>query len=185
LDFNYVDIEIDELIEFIENIYSVKIQDFHKTKFGSSFSIRFEGILFNGTNQSMCKLSFDFREGDIYNQPLKQIIRPIYHDLPNYFLLALSTEEILAEKVRAIVTRYKARDVFDLNELILNGVKIDFDLINKKLQTYEKIFNMEEFAEKLEEKRNIYIEEMKRLTNIFDSFDTCQKYILEQLNRGN
>lgn len=184
LDFNYVDVEINELIKFIENIYEAKAQDFHKTKFGSGFSIRFRGILFNGTNQSMCKLSFDFREGDIYNQPLKQIIRPIYHDLPNYFLLALSTEEILAEKVRAILTRYKARDVYDLNELLLNDVKIDSELIDKKLQTYDKTFNSEEFAIKLEEKRTIYNEEMKRLTNIFDSFDTCKKNILERINRA-
>jgi hypothetical protein len=182
LDFNYVDIEINELIEFIENTYEAKIQDFHKTKFGISFSIRFKGILFNGTSQSMCKMSFDFRNRDIYNQPLKYIIRPIYHDLPNYFLLAFSKEEILAEKVRAILTRYKARDVYDLNELLLNGVKIDFDLINKKLQTYNKTFSGEEFAEKLEEKRTIYNEEMKRLTNIFDSFDICKKHILEQIN---
>ena len=32
------------------------------------------------------------------------------------------------------MTRFKARDVFDLNELILNETKINFDLINKKLQ---------------------------------------------------
>jgi len=129
-------------------------------------------------------MSFDFRKRDIYNSPLKNIIRPIYHDLPNYFLLALGKEEILAEKVRAIVTRYKARDVYDLNELLLNGVKIDFDLIDKKLHTYNKTFNQEEFVEKLEEKRTIYDEEMKRLTNIFDSFDTCKKHIMEQINGG-
>lgn len=182
LDFNFVEIEITELIGFIENTFKSKITDFYETKFGISFSIRFEGILFNGTNQSMCKMSFDFRNRDIYNQPLKYIIRPIYHDLPNYFLLALNKEEIVAEKVRAILTRYKARDVYDLNELLLNDVKIDFDLINKKLQTYNKTFNREEFVEKLEEKRTVYNEEMKRLTNIFDSFDTCKKLILEKIN---
>jgi predicted nucleotidyltransferase component of viral defense system len=58
-------------------------------------------------------MSFDFRENVIFNEPLKKIIRPVYHDLPNYFILALDTEEILAEKIRAIVTRYKARDVYD------------------------------------------------------------------------
>jgi len=183
LDFNYVDIEINEIIGFIESLFNTKIKDFYETKFGISFSILFEGILFNGTNQSMCKMSFDFRSRDIYNKPLKSIIRPIYHDLPNYFLLALDKEEILAEKVRAILTRYKARDVYDLNELLLNEVKIDFDLVNKKLITYDKKFNLEEFIEKLEEKRTIYDEEIKRLTNIFDDFDTCKKRILNQIGR--
>ncbi len=181
LDFNYVDIEISKIIEFIENIFDVKIKDYYETKFGMSFSIRFKGILYNGTNQSMCKMSFDFRNRDIFNKPLKNIIRPIYHDLPNYFLLALDKEEILAEKIRAILTRYKARDVYDLNELLLDKVKINFDLINKKLQTYNKTFIPDEFEEKLEEKRSIYNEEMQRLTNIFYDFETCKKRILSKI----
>ena len=181
LGFNYVDIEIEKIIVFIENIFETKIKDYYETRFGISFSIRFRGILFNGSNQSMCKISFDFRNRDIYNEPLKIIIRPTYHDLPNYFLLALDKEEILAEKIRAILTRYKARDVYDLNELLLDGVRIDIVLVNKKLKTYNKTCDLEEFAEKLEEKRSIYSEEMLRLTRIFDDFDTCKKLILERL----
>ncbi|MCK5820844.1 MAG: nucleotidyl transferase AbiEii/AbiGii toxin family protein [Bacteroidales bacterium] len=181
LDFNFVDIKIEKIIAFIENIFETKIKDYYETRFGISFSIRFRGILFNGTNQSMCKISFDFRNRDIYNKPLKSIIRPVYHDLPNYFLLALDKEEILAEKIRAILTRYKARDVYDLNELLLDGVRIDIALVNKKLQTYHKTCDLKEFAEKLEEKRSIYTEEMQRLTRIFDDFDSCKKLILERL----
>lgn len=183
LDFNFVGIEITELIGFIESIFKSKITDFYETKFGFSFSIRFEGILFNGTNQSMCKMSFDFRNRDIYNSPLKNIIRPIYHDLPNYFLLALNKEEILAEKIRAILTRYKARDVYDLNELLISGVRIDFELVNKKLQTYNTTFIHEEFVRKLEEKRAIYIEEIKRLTAIYDDFEICKTRILDRMSK--
>lgn len=181
LDFNYVDIEIKKIIEFIENIFDAKTMDYYETRFGVSFSIRFNGILFNGTNQSMCKLSFDFRNRDVYNKPLKNIIRPIYHDLPNYFLLALDKEEILTEKIRAILTRYKARDIYDLNELLIDEVKINFDLVNKKLHSYNTSFKLDEFEKKLEEKRSIYEEEMKRLTSIFDDFDTCKKRIMDNL----
>jgi len=182
LDFNYKDLEIKEIIKFIENIFEVKIIDYYETKFGVSFSIRFKGILYTGSTQSMCKISFDFRNKDIYNKPLKKIIRPIYKDLSQYFLLALDEEEILAEKIRTILTRYKARDVYDLNELLLNEVHINWDLANKKLASYEKIFNKEEFEEKLEEKRSIYDEEIKRLTNIYDDFETCKKRIMIEIN---
>ncbi len=185
LDFNYKDLDIKEIIKFIENIFEIKIIDHYETKFGVSFSIRFKGVLYNDSIQSMCKISFDFRHKDIYNKPLQQIIRPIYKDLPQYFLLALDEEEILAEKIRAILTRYKARDVFDLNELILNGIEINLKLINKKLETYNIIFNIKEFEEKLEEKRSIYNEEMKRLTNIYDDFQTCKKRIMEKISKLN
>ena len=98
--------------------------------------------------------------------------------MPSYFLLAMNEEEMLTEKIRAIITRYKARDIYDLNELLLNKVNVDFGLVNKKLQTYDKVFDQNEFEEKLEEKRGIYNEELKRLTNIFDDFETCKKRIL-------
>ncbi|PIN99726.1 hypothetical protein COT72_04800 [archaeon CG10_big_fil_rev_8_21_14_0_10_43_11] len=182
LDFNYVSLDINTIIKFIETVFKTKIIDRHKTRFGTSFSVQFQGILYDGSKQSLCKISFDFREHDTYNALLKKIIRPIYKDLPQYFLLALNEEEILSEKVRAIITRYKARDVYDLNELLLNGAKIDFELINKKLKTYNKKFNKKEFKEKLEEKKSIYNEEIKRLTNIYDNFDTCKKRILKAFN---
>jgi predicted nucleotidyltransferase component of viral defense system len=183
LDFNYVDISIEEIINFIENIFDEKIINYHKTKYGSTFSIRFKGILYNNSPRSMCKISFDFREKDIYQKPIKKIIRPIYNDLQSYFLLALNDEEILAEKVRAIITRYKARDVYDLNELLLNKVNVDFKLINKKLNTYNIKFSKKIFKEKLEDKKTVYDEEMKRLTKIYDNFNTCKKLILKLIKK--
>ena len=178
LDFNYENIEMNDIIKFIEEVFETKINDLNKTPFGTSFSIKFEGILFNGSLNSKCKISFDFRENDIYNKPMKKIIRPIYADLPQYFLLSLDEKEILAEKIRAIITRYKARDVYDINELLLNGIKIDWKLVNQKLKTYNKSFNEDEFEKKIEEKRKIFNEEMKKLTNIYDDFNVCKKRIL-------
>ncbi len=179
--FNYFDEHPEKIISLIEKTFNEKISDYNETRFGMNFKVRFKGILYNGSNQSLCRISFDFRKNDIYKQPIKKIIRPIYFDLPNYFILAMNTEEILAEKIRAILTRYKARDVFDLNELILNKTEIDFDLVNKKLKTYDKKFILSEFESKLEEKRNIYDQEIKRLTDIYEDFDTCKKNILQNL----
>ncbi len=181
LDFNYEEPDIKEIIKLVEDVFETKISDFNKTKFGETFTIKFQGMLYNGSEQSMCKISFDFRRNDTYEEPMKKIVRPIYADLPQYFLLALAEEEILAEKIRAIITRYQARDIYDLNELLINNVKIRRDLVNKKLRTYNKTFDIAEFEEKLEEKRKIYDEEMKRLTNIYDDFDTCKKRILDAI----
>ncbi len=181
LDFNYFDIQAGEIISHIENVFEEKINDYHETRFGMNFKIRFRGILFSGNDQTLCKISFDFRENDIYREPMKKIIRPLYHDLPNYFILALNTEEILAEKIRAIMTRFKARDVYDLNELLINNVRIDFNLVNKKLKSYDKVFNRKEFKTKLEEKRKIYEQELQRLTKVFEDFDSCKESILQRI----
>ncbi|MEI6434152.1 MAG: nucleotidyl transferase AbiEii/AbiGii toxin family protein [Bacteroidota bacterium] len=181
LDFNFFDLQSSKITSFLEELFQEKISGFHETKFGITFSIRIQGILFNGDNQTLCRISFDFRENDIYRAPMKKIIRPVYHDLSNYFILALDSGEILAEKVRAIMTRFKARDVYDLNELLLNDVQVDFDLINKKLNSYDQVFDRNVFSAKLEEKRKIYNQELQRLTRFFDEFDRCMENILKNI----
>jgi hypothetical protein len=64
----------------------------------------------------------------------------------------------------------------------MNHVKIDFDLFNKKLKTYNKVFNRDEFEIKLEEKRKIYVEEIQRLTKVFDDFENCKQNILMNID---
>ena len=181
LDFNYEKIEMKRIISLIESLCNAKIRDYKETRFGISFSIRIKGILYNGSPESLCKITFDFRENDTYNPPLKKMIRPIYADLPRYFLLALDEEEIVAEKISAVLTRYKARDVYDLNELLINGVTIHLALVNKKLRTYNKTFMLTELEEKIEEKRSIYDQEMKRLTHIYEDFNACKERILAKV----
>jgi predicted nucleotidyltransferase component of viral defense system len=61
LDFNYEKIEIGQIIEFVEEMFETKIADKHETKFGISFSIKFKGILYDGSPRTACKISFDFR----------------------------------------------------------------------------------------------------------------------------
>lgn len=52
----------------------------------------------------------------------------------------LSTKEILAEKIRAIYTRRKGCDLFDLWYLISKKVKIDNNLIEDKLKLNKRKF---------------------------------------------
>lgn len=182
LDFNYTNLDIQEVINFVENEYNTTAFDINTTRFGISFSIKIEGMLFTGDPRTYCKIVFDFRENDVYTDPLKKVIRPIYADLNNYLIIALSEEEILAEKIRAILTRYKARDIYDLHELLLNGVDINFELVQKKLRTYNKVFDQKEFEKKIEEKRSIYEQEMNKLTRLYPSFDECKKTILEKIS---
>src|SRR5690606_17901409 len=60
LDFNYTELKINDIINFIENCFDAKISDYSQTKFGTSFNIKFKGFLFNGSLRSLCKISFDF-----------------------------------------------------------------------------------------------------------------------------
>jgi predicted nucleotidyltransferase component of viral defense system len=62
LDFNYFDLGPDEIISFIEDVFEEKIIDYHETRFGMNFKIRIKGILYNDSDQTRCRISFDFRK---------------------------------------------------------------------------------------------------------------------------
>lgn len=63
----------------------------------------------------------------------------------------LKIEEMLAEKVRAIMTRYRGRDIFDLWFLLSKKVTIDWDVVNKKMSIYKKKVNQGELLTVVED----------------------------------
>ncbi|MBL7150425.1 nucleotidyl transferase AbiEii/AbiGii toxin family protein, partial [Candidatus Microgenomates bacterium] len=81
----------------------------------------------------------------------KGVSSPLMTRFPIFFpvILHLSAEEILAEKIRALLTRGKGRDVFDLWFLLEKGVKIDNYLVVEKLKTINKQFSQEKLIEKI------------------------------------
>jgi predicted nucleotidyltransferase component of viral defense system len=60
-----------------------------------------------------------------------------YDDLRPFVLTVISPEHLLAEKVRALLVRSKACDLFDIWLLINQGIVVDRKLIEKKLTLYE------------------------------------------------
>ncbi len=72
--------------------------------------------------------------------------------------------EILSEKIRALMTRSKGRDIFDIWLLLSRGVKIDYELLSKKMKLYENIVTLEEI------KKRVQIFNDKKLKNDLNKF---------------
>ena len=84
------------------------------------------------------------------------------YDFPVKNILGMNLEEVASEKVRAILTREKGRDIFDLNFLIeKKEVKFNEGLINMKLSFYDFKFERIEFLLKLEQMEKVYYREVK------------------------
>ena len=76
----------------------------------------------------------------------------------------MNLDEVASEKVRAILTREKGRDIFDLNFLIgKKGVKYNEHLINRKLDFYDMMFDADLFKLKLKQIEKLYYRELKPL----------------------
>lgn len=88
-------------------------------------------------NQTPCyvKLDFSFRERIL--MPEKSILSTRYPIVFTSYINHLSKEEVLAEKIRAVMTRKKGRDLYDLWFLISQSVELQQVLIEEKMNYYQ------------------------------------------------
>ena len=90
-------------------------------------------------------------------------IEPPYKDVLPYTISAMDLEEVVAEKIRAILTRNEPRDVYDLSVLLGKGYKIHEFLVRKKLERYKIKFGLDEFLSAVNAKRGAWKMEMGNL----------------------
>lgn len=157
--------------------------EYKETKtLGKTFRITTKGPLYNNTpiSASTLRVEISQREHILIEPQLKQIT-PIYRDLQPYTLLVMQESEILAEKIRAIISRNKPRDIFDLHFLLKKGVKFDLGFINKKLEYYKEKFDKEKFISSIMEKKPIWEKEMRQYLNAVTNFEIILKEIKEAL----
>lgn len=122
-------------------------------------------------------LDFSFREKVL--RPIRSVITTIYPLIFTSFVNHLSLEEIEAEKIRALLTRDKGRDIYDLWFLLSKNIVIDKHLVEEKLKYYkidkfepikliEKInkFSREKFV--LDLRPFVPINEREKLSTFFE-----------------
>ncbi|MBC8527319.1 MAG: nucleotidyl transferase AbiEii/AbiGii toxin family protein [Candidatus Cloacimonetes bacterium] len=103
-------------------------------------------------------ISIDF---SLREKPVKKIKKTILKtDYPIGGLpivTHLDWQEILAEKIRAILVREKGRDLYDLYYLILKNIQVDWEIVEEKLKIYPKLkkkFNIGALFSRIEKFEN-------------------------------
>ena len=106
-------------------------------------------------------LEFSYREKPLTQQ--ESVLETIFPVSPYPLILHLAWKEILAEKVRALMTRAKGRDLFDIWFLTSKGIEIDLKLINKKMELYNKQIKKEDIIDKIKSfKEEILINDLNK-----------------------
>jgi hypothetical protein len=143
-------------------------------------TLRIKGPLYMGVRQSLCKLvlDFSFRENVILKPEIKTLGR-FLEEVPSFDVFVMQEKEILAEKIRAILTRTKARDVYDVWFLIDKGVGFNRELVKKKLKYYNQKWNPAEFRKHLNMKKNVWEIELKPLVPALPKFNDAKRLILK------
>ncbi|MBI4450557.1 nucleotidyl transferase AbiEii/AbiGii toxin family protein [Candidatus Woesearchaeota archaeon] len=110
----------------------------------------FKGPLYQGTKESLCYVSVNIslRERPLL-EPVPEMLPSLYKEIPAFEVYSLQPEELLAEKVRAVLTREKSRDVYDVWFLLKRGFSLNQNLINRKLKHYKLRFDKTTFLKKV------------------------------------
>lgn len=80
-------------------------------------------------------LDFSFRERVL--DPQQSTLTSVFPIVFTSYVHHVSMEEILAEKVRAILTRRKGRDLYDLWYLSTRGAMLNTSIVEKKISYYK------------------------------------------------
>ena len=182
------EVEVEDLLEKVRLFlkkYSINMsfKALHDTKVSKTYKLYFEGPLYDGTNRSLSSVELDVSlRDDAYSYGLRKI-NHVFDEFPVFHLNVLDKEEIFAEKIRAVMTRDKARDVYDLYYLVGQNIKTTMDLVNKKLSFYNLSFDFGSFKKAVERKRGIWEKELKNVVKIVPDFELVKEEVVERVER--
>lgn len=150
LDFTYNGNDIGTAVRMLDNAvsvfgeqYSLSMRKVPESKDSVTVELRnIHGPLYPVSGQShIIKLDISTRESVLLPPDLKYI-SPVYRDMKRFSVYVMNISEIFAEKVRSILTREKARDIYDLYFMLKQrNVASDPALIRKKLSGGEARFS--------------------------------------------
>jgi predicted nucleotidyltransferase component of viral defense system len=129
-----------------------------------NFSLNISGPLFNGKTTSLAVIRFEISSREkVILPPLRREVTPVYTDIQPYVVLVMDMNEILAEKIRTLMTRSKARDLFDTKFILDKGFRPNIDLINTKLSYYKMDFDPKMLKESVNALKSVWQKEMSLL----------------------
>lgn len=143
-----------ELLNIPHEIYTEKEYEGNKR-----FEIRFKGPLYNGNKESSNTLKLDFNKKAVKHTVVK-VIPQLFSDIPLFTIVSLAEHEILAEKIRALLSRGAPRDAYDVWILLQKHVKIDQKLLSEKLHEKHITKTKIQFPDE-----KTYMRDLKQLLN--------------------
>jgi len=109
-----------------------------RKKIHHSFSVIFTYLPDDQNVPLNISLDYSLREKPI-KKPITTIVKTDFPIVGLPIILHLDWEEILAEKIRAIFTRGKGRDLYDLYFLRYKNIPIDWKMVNEKMKFYSNL----------------------------------------------
>lgn len=190
IDFSAVDkIDINALISKIIlnfNRYGIKVNLHSKREPYNSvlITLRAEGPLFNGTAMTYAGLGIDINlKSSVLLEPEFLGYDSVYPEIAKVSALCMKPEEIFAEKIRALMSRNRARDLFDLNFLIEKNIYADLNVIAKKMEYYNEKFDLSKLISRIKDLEKYWKKELTGFTILVPDFNPTVDKVISNLKR--
>jgi hypothetical protein len=160
-----------------------KIKEIREYRNEINVRLLLKGPLYKGSKERQCFIPLNISKREQTLEPKKETIIPMFREIPSFEIFIMSEKEILAEKIRAIFTRQKPRDIYDLWFLLIKkNVSFNTELVNKKLSIYNLKFDFGNFKNKIEKMKGLWQIDLKNLIlGKLPDFDKIKKEIIEKL----
>jgi predicted nucleotidyltransferase component of viral defense system len=171
---------VSQSLQYLGVVNKVKLaQPAHDTY---SFRVSAEGPLHSSPND-LCYVYVDISQRE------KVILKPIPCTLhTNPYLTPIKTisgmdlSEIASEKIRAIMSREKARDIYDLFYLFQQGAKPTIEMIEEKLSYYNLPYTQSAWDDAISKKESLWVKELQPFVqNKLMSFESAVESINKKL----
>ncbi len=161
-----------------------RIKEIKEYQKGMNIRLLLNGPLYKGGKETQCFIPLNIsKKEQVLLEPKKESIMPLYREIPTFEVFAMPEKEILAEKVRAILTRQKPRDVYDLWFLLTRkNIVFDSNLIDKKLALYDLRLDLTELRNRIERMKGLWEIDLKNLMiDELQRFDKVKGELFEKL----
>jgi predicted nucleotidyltransferase component of viral defense system len=128
-----------------------------------NLQVFFNGPLYDGSKGSTTRVIFNVSLRERPHHVESRMYNPLFKELGSFELRVLRVDELLAEKVRAVMTRDKPRDVYDVWFLLSNGVKLDEGLVENKLKAYDSRFSVDGLMAAARRKKGMWRSDLRDL----------------------
>lgn len=130
---------------------------------GYSFDLSYQGPLYDGRDRTKGKVRVDISLRREKVDTARELVTSPYDDTRPFVITVLTREHLMAEKVRALLLRGKARDVYDLWLFSGQGIHLDPSLLAAKLAVTGTAFSPSALDEALAKAERDWERDMRPL----------------------
>jgi predicted nucleotidyltransferase component of viral defense system len=144
---------------------------------GYSFDVSFQGPLHEGRDRSKGKVRVDVNQRPEEVETHRELVTSPYDDVGPFVVTALALDDLLAEKLRALLVRGKLRDLHDIWLLLRQGVEPDLTSVERKLALYDREWEREALEEAIETLRAEWERDLRPLLPQFVPYEVARERV--------